>query len=122
MFKLKINKQPRSYKDWPKVALLNEDYRYKLHNLYLAITYLDLWNYIFENPPDESKGYMFTNDRNLNEIKKHLLVQDSFHCRGSFAFCMRKMLYISQFGFNEFKKKYNIETNKIDSDVFFLKI
>jgi len=122
MFKLKINKQPRSYKDWPKVALLNEDYRYKLHNLYLAITYLDLWNYIFENPPDENKGYMFTNDRNLNKIKRHFLVKDCFNCRGSFAFCMRRMLHISQFGFNEFKKSYNTETNKIDSDVFFLKI
>ena len=122
MFKFQKSKHPRCYKDWPKVTLLNEDYRFKLHNLYLAITHLNLWDYIFENPPDENKGYMFTEDRNFNKIKRHFLIRENFKCRGSFAFCMRRMLYISQFGFNEFKKNYNIETNKIDSDVFFLKI
>jgi len=121
MFKLKINKHPRSYKDWPKVELLNEDYRYKLHNLYLAITHLDLWDYIFENPPDENKGYMFTNDRNINQIKRHFLIKDDYR-RGPFGFCMQKMLYISQFGFKDFKENYNTETNKIDKEMFYLKI
>ena len=112
---------PKSYKDWPKIMLLNEDYRYKLHNLYLAISDLNMWDYIFENPPDKLQGYMFTNDRNFNKLKKHLLVKDDYR-RGSFGFCMQKMLYISQFGFKDFKENYNTETNKIDKDIFYLKI
>jgi len=109
-----IDNKPTSPLDWPKIKVYGSDFTKDLHAMYDAITELELWDYICDNPPDENKGYMFGSDENIQRIGNHQKVIASGHSGATYAYSMRIMQLISKIGFSKFKAEYNL------SQLFFL--
>tara|TARA_B100000902_G_C27225919_1_gene872178 strand:+ start:512 stop:826 length:315 start_codon:yes stop_codon:yes gene_type:complete len=93
--------------DWPEIMVYNKDFTPCLQKMYEAISDLELWDYIRDNPPDKDKGYMFSSDSNILKIGNHEKVLDSGHSGATFAYSMRIMQNIAEVGFNEFKEDFN---------------
>ena len=70
-----------------------------LNDAYQAITTAEAWDYIrdFDGP----KGFMFSNDARLQDIRKHMTTMD-LHSGASYAFVMRAMQYVAKFGIDAF--------------------
>ena len=54
--------------DWPLIEVYGSDFRPSLKHMYEAITILNLWDFIRQNPPDEDAGYMFSNAEEIYQI------------------------------------------------------
>jgi len=98
-----VDNKPTTPLDWPKIEVYGNDFTKDLQAMYDAITELELWNYINDNPPDEDKGYMFGSDQNIKRIGNHPKVIESGHSGATYAYAMRIMQRISEIGFNKFK-------------------
>lgn len=93
--------------DWPHISVYNNDFTPCLQKMYDAITELELWDYIRDNPPDKNTGYMFSDDSNITRIGNHPKVLASGHTGMTFAYSMRIMQMIAKNGFNKFKEEFN---------------
>ena len=95
--------------NWPQLSIYGKDSRMQLKEMYEAITQLELWKAIRDNPPKRDCGYMWDTNLNdmLNKIGNHPDVIKYGHSGASFAFSMRIMQQISLIGFDEFCKAHN---------------
>lgn len=91
--------------DWPLIKVYDSDFRQSLNDMYNVIEEKELWNYIKNNPPSPSTGYMFSNDEVINQIGNDPRVLDSGHSGATFAFAMRCMQRIANVGFDQFVKE-----------------
>jgi hypothetical protein len=62
------------------------------------------WTYLRDTPPDESRGYMFTNNPVFNEIMNNMQVG---HSGTSYAFTMRNLQYIATHGLDAYVARCN---------------
>lgn len=101
-----VDNKPNTPLDWPTIEVYNNDFTKDLQVMYDAITELELWAHIRNNPPDENNGYMFGSDENIQRIGNHQKVIASGHSGATYAYAMRIMQRISEIGFNKFKIEY----------------
>jgi hypothetical protein len=82
--------------------------RQSIQNGYRTITNLELWDWLRQYQVDENRGFMFSNNSNLDRIGKYMESQpDSVgHSGGSFGFTMRHLQFIAKNGLDEYKKAY----------------
>ena len=92
--------------DWPLIEVYGSDFRPSLKHMYDAITILNLWDFIRQNPPDADKGYMFSNAEEIYQIGNHTLVERDGHSGATFAYAMRIMQKIAHVGWNNFVQEY----------------
>lgn len=93
--------------DWPEIKVYNNDFTPCLQKMYEAISELELWDNIRDNPPDKNTGYIFSNDSNIKRIGNHEKVLGSGHSGATFAYSMRIMQTIAEVGFIKFKEDFN---------------
>ena len=62
------------------------------------------WTYLRDTPPDESRGYMFTNNPVFNEIMNNMQVG---HSGASYGFTMRNLQYIATHGLDAYVARCN---------------
>jgi len=58
-----------------------------------------VWTYLRDTPPDESRGYMFTNNPVFNEIMNNMQVG---HSGTSYGWTMRNLQYIASHGLDAY--------------------
>lgn len=71
-----------------------------LKNMYEAISYLDLWNWLKHYEPDPNKGYMFSWCPEIHAIT--VQTESDEHSGSSFAYCMKHMGMIAKQGWDEY--------------------
>jgi len=91
--------------------------REALTNMFKAITELNLWNFL-DNEPSKNNGYTFSSAPEIKKIEEHPLVEVSGHSGVSFGFFMRVMRNIRKNGWDNYvahqlSLKNNLKT-KID--------
>ena len=91
---------PRDISKWPFVKVYQKDFRENLLNIANAITELNLWGWMKEFSPNLDRGFMFTDNTNLDNISD--LVEKDGHSGATFAFSMRCMESIAKHGFDDF--------------------
>ena len=98
--------------NWPFISIYGQDARKQLKEMHEAISQLELWQEIADNPPRGDCGYMWDSNLNemLNKIGNHPNVNKYGHSGASFAYSMRIMQQISLIGFDEFCKANQPET------------
>jgi hypothetical protein len=62
-----------------------------------------MWTYLRDNPPDESRGYMFTNNPVFNEIMNNMQVG---HSGTSYGWTMRNLQYIASNGMDAYVAEF----------------
>ena len=62
-----------------------------------------MWTYLRDNPPDESRGYMFTNNPGFNAIMNNMQVG---HSGASYAWTMRNLQYIASNGMDAYVAEF----------------
>ena len=103
---------PSDINNWPLMTIYGQDARKQLKEMHEAITELNLWQMIHDNPPREDRGYMWDTNLNdmLQQIGNHPNVIKYGHSGATFAFSMRIMQQISLIGFDQFCKANQPET------------
>jgi hypothetical protein len=61
------------------------------------------WTYLRDNPPDESRGYMFTNNPVFNAIMNNMQVG---HSGTSYGWTMRNLEYIAMNGMDAYVAEF----------------
>ena len=64
---------------------------------------LCMWTYLRDNPPDESRGYMFTNNSVFNAIMNNMQVG---HSGTSYGWTMRNLQYIASNGMDAYVAEF----------------
>jgi len=82
-------------------------------NMHDAITNTELWEWMREYEPDESKGFMFSSTPELDRITKKMHEDpiSGNHSGASYGFMMRTMQYIAKNGYDKFKTEYMINNS-----------
>ena len=82
--------------------------RRAFHNLYIAITETNNWDWLSKFEPETGKGFMFTRHTNLIAIENALDQSDSAngHSGASWAWALRNMEYIASFGWDDFVTRW----------------
>jgi hypothetical protein len=95
--------------------ITNEHTRSVISNGYMAVTQLELWDWLkeFEQAPDE--GFIWTEHPNIYRIgvKMESLPDAPCHSGASFAITMRNLVFIAKNGIEEYKKKFTSDNVNI---------
>jgi hypothetical protein len=70
---------------------------------YNVISRLDKWKILYDYKVDENCGFMFSEDKEIQEIMNEL-GQDDSHSGCSLAYTMRELHYIACYGINRYIK------------------
>lgn len=99
---------PQTVDDVPNVKIYGTDFRKAILNMHTAVTELDLWDKMKEDPG--KTGYMFGNKPYINKLSNHHLVKESGHSGATQACCMRYMQYNANNGWDNFHESFNKQT------------
>lgn len=77
-------------------------------NGYVAVTELELWDWMRTFTPAQNEGFMWSSHPNINKIVKKMesLPNPPGHSGSSFAFTMRALEYIAKNGIDSYKRQY----------------
>lgn len=85
----------------------DEHTRRLVTNGHMAVSQLELWQWMKEYTPEENKGFAWSNHPNINRIteKMESLPDPPGHSGSSFAITMRHLEYIAKNGLDEYKRE-----------------
>lgn len=95
----------KEYKEGDFSFIEESNWRETLSSMYMAISQLNLWSFLNEEPPLNT-GYMFWKHDAIDQIMNHPLVDQCGHSSASFGVSMRIMKYIKTYGWTAYINHY----------------